>query len=198
MKQAQLILFDIGGVLVDCNDSFKTAASDLNIPIELIDEAFDKYEAEITLGEISPQELYQYILKKNKISKDSNYNFTENWVKDYKVIPDSYDLLIDLSSHYKLGLLSNTYKGIVGESIISNKMPDILYAYKFLSCDLAMQKPNQDIYDYVENETGYKGSEILFIDDRIDFLEIPKRIGWQTVLYNSSSVKLLRSKLLNN
>ena len=50
----KLILFDIGGVLIDCNNAFKQASIDLNIPHKIIDATFDVYDREITLGEITP------------------------------------------------------------------------------------------------------------------------------------------------
>lgn len=179
-NQVKLILFDIGGVLVDCGNSFQTVSKEQNFPIEYIDKTFDKYDREITTGKITPQELYLKCLKENNISADENYDFIDSWLKDYISIKPSFDLLTSLKPDYKVGFFSNQYKEMIPEMIIRGLLPNINYDYIFLSCDLGMQKPESNIYNYIVKATKLAANEILFIDDRDDYLETAVKSGWNT------------------
>lgn len=42
---------------------------------------------------------------------------------------------------------------------------------------------------YEKTVAGVSGKEILFIDDKVDFLEPARRLGWQTVLFEENNPK---------
>lgn len=181
----KLILFDFGGVLVDYSKSFQTASREQNIPMEYLDKAFDDNEEDITLGRISPQDIYILALKENSIKADKNYNFLESWVKDYEIIEPIANILPTLSKKYSVGILSNIYKGIIPKSIELKKLPNIKYDYIFESCEVGYKKPDVEIYKYVEDVTGFEGEDILFVDDRTDFINPAKKLNWNTFLFNN-------------
>jgi len=186
MIKPKLILFDIGGVLIDYSRSFQTASKEQNIPIEDIDKVFDthRYEKKITLGEVTPQEFYLKVREECNPKIDKEYDFVDSWIRDYRSIKPTYDFIIDIKDDFSIGLLSNIYKGIVSGIINNNLIPNIDYSFKFLSCDINKKKPEEDIYNYVEESTGLKGKDILFIDDREDYLTVPKQMKWTTFLFN--------------
>ncbi len=180
-----LILFDIGGVLIEYGDVFKTASQELDIPHNLLDSTFDKYDAEITTGLITPQKLYLNCLRNNEITADKNYNFMLSWIKDYSSIRPAHDLLTKLTEKYKVGLFSNIYKGMVPELIKQDLLPNINYSYQFISCDMGLQKPDEKAYQYIVNQIKIKGhlNEIMFVDDKQENLDVANRFGWQTFLF---------------
>lgn len=53
--------------------------------------------------------------------------------------------------------------------------------FLFQSCDIGMKKPYREIYEYVEENTGYSKGEILFFDDLQENLVQPNKMGWKTV-----------------
>ncbi len=187
MKNIKLILFDFGGVLVDYSKSFQTASKEQGIPIEYLDNAFDNNEEDITKGIIEPQDIFNMAVKESGVGADIKYDFVNSWVRDYKVIQPTWDLLAELSKTYQVGILSNVYKGMIVESIKLGRLPDINYSYIFESCEIGNRKPEKEIYEYVEKETGFSSKEILFIDDRQDFIEGAQRIGWITYLFDSTN-----------
>ncbi len=191
----KLILFDLGGVLVDCDNSFATAAKELELSIDMIDSVFDKYEAEITLGKITPQQLYDRVLTEQKISANRDYDFLESWVNDYKTIKATFDLLPCIAAQYQVALLSNTYRGVVELVKARRLIPQIKFEFSFLSCELGMQKPDLSIYEFVEKSTGLNGAELLFIDDRVDFLIVPQKMGWGTIQFKRSDINNSIEKL---
>lgn len=202
MNKPQLILFDIGGVLIEYGNVFKTASQELNIPHNLLDSTFDKYDAEITTGLITPQELYLNCLKNNEITADIDYNFMISWIKDYSSIRPTHDLLTKLSAKYKVGLFSNIYKGMVPELIKQDLLPNIYYTYQFISCDMGLQKPDEKAYQHIVNQIKEQESEILFVDDKQENLDVANIFGWQTFLFlrdkPEESVNNLRKLLLND
>jgi FMN phosphatase YigB (HAD superfamily) len=185
MSKPKLILFDFGGVLVDYSKSFETASREQNLPIEYIDSTFDNNNDPITKGEITPQDIYRLAVRESGIEADLNYDFVDSWARDYDVIEASYNFLIDLSIKYPIGILSNTYKGLLDKSIALNKIPNVEYNYIFESCNIGYKKPEIEIYKYVEEKTGLKSSNILFIDDREDFISGANNLGWETFLFDS-------------
>ncbi len=202
MTNPKLILFDIGGVLIEYGNVFKTAATELNIPHNLIDSTFDLYDKEITTGKITPQDLYRNCLRNNKIKADANYDFMLSWIKDYSSIRPTHDLLIELSTQYQVGLFSNIYKGMVPELIKQDLVPDVDYKYQFISCDMGLQKPDEETYKYVNHVVDVSPHKILFIDDVDENLQVARKFDWQTYLFSRKnpreSVYNLRLELNNH
>lgn len=186
MIKPKLILFDIGGVLIDCNNAFKQASLDLNIPHKVIDSTFDVYDREITLGEITPQELYLNCLKDNNLTADTSYNFMLSWISDYIVNKSTHDLVKELATEYQVGLFSNIYKGMVPELIKQGYLPSVTYSYQFLSCDMGLQKPDEEAYRAVMKKVNTPANQILFVDDKQENLATARLLGWQTFWFLST------------
>lgn len=186
-EDIKLVLFDIGGVFIEYGDVFRTASREQDIPHELLDATFDKYDREITMGKITPQDLYESCLRENNLQADQNYDFMPNWVRDYTKIVPTYNLAKDLSLKYQIGLFSNIYKGIVPELIRQGFIPNIKFSYLFISCDIGMQKPDRDIYEFVLQKTGLLPKEILFVDDKEENLEPAYHMGWNTYHFDRQS-----------
>jgi len=191
-NQIKLILFDIGGVLIDYSNVFRTVSIEQKFPHEFIDKTFDKYDKEITIGKITPQELYVKRLNENVLVANRNYDFMDSWLRDYVVIKPTFDLIKLLQQErkeYKIGLFSNIHKGMVPEMMKRQLIPNINYNYTFLSCDIGMQKPDKQIYDYVLSITGFEPNQILFIDDKDDNLETAINTCFNTFKFSRQDPK---------
>ena len=199
-KNIKLVLFDIGGVLIDYERAFRTASIEQDIPYELIGDSFNKYDKEITSGEISPQELYLKCLEENNLHADKNYDFTDSWIRDYSSIKPMYNLNHKLKSANQLGLFSNIYKNMIPVLKKKKLIPDIVYDYLFISCDTGLQKPDLEAYEQVMETTKLRPEEILFIDDRDDNLAVATFLKWNILKFSktnpASSVKKLIKMLL--
>ncbi len=177
----KLVLFDIGGVLIEYEKVFTTVGQEQHFSNNLIGDTFDKYHREISIGEITPRELYLKCIRENNLKADKDYDFIQSWINDYLTIKPTYDFLIEISAKYNIGLLSNIYKGMVELMIEQEIIPNIDYKYKFLSCDLGMQKPDEVIYQYILDFTQLKPNQILFIDDKNKFIKPAKKKGWEYI-----------------
>lgn len=54
-----------------------------------------------------------------------------------------------------------------------------------LSCDHNAMKPDPKIYEAVEQQTGKSGSQLLYIDDRLENITAGAKRGWQAILHES-------------
>jgi len=97
----------------------------------------------------------------------------------------------------QVGLLTNIYPGVFDLAIAQEKIPTVSYATVIQSCKCGYVKPQLEIYQGAERMSGVDGNEILFIDDKEEFLEPVGRLGWQTVLFDEKhpekSIKTIES-----
>lgn len=157
------------------------------MPVHLTDLTFDKYDKEVTNGLITPQELYLKLIEEYAPDADPSYDFLSSWLSDYRSITQTYNIVEKLSNDCDVGLFSNIYKGMVPEMVKRGLIPQIQYAYQFLSCDIGMQKPDIQFYSYVTRITGLNGPQILFIDDKKENLVPAEEYNWRTFNFNYSN-----------
>jgi len=76
----------------------------------------------------------------------------------------------------------------------NNLIPDIDY----ITIDSSIEKcrkPERKIYEIAQDKSGFRGDEILFIDNKKENLEIPKEMGWQTFWFDSSNYERSNKEL---
>ena len=131
---------------------------------------------------------------------DTSYNFMLSWISDYIVNKSTHDLAKELAKEYQVGLFSNIYKGMVSELIKQGFLPNVTYSYQFLSCDMGLQKPDEDAYRAVMNKVSVPANQILFVDDKQENLDVACSLGWQAYWFLSTdpdnSTSGLRKMLL--
>ncbi len=137
------------------------------------------------------EELYQ-ILKSNSDKNFSFESFSKAWTARLQVIPDTkWQLLELLSQKYRLYLLSNSneihVKWIKNYIFETKGAPlfNTIFEKQYFSHELKMAKPNRDIYDFVLSDTNIKVNETMFIDDAINNLNYPSKIGITTIHYKN-------------
>ncbi len=202
MAKIKFIYFDIGNILVDWTNAFKTVSKKFHIPFSKIAiNEWNKYDDEITRGKITPQEFWNKVRQDLKVKDGGDLDFLENWIGDYKPIKETHKLLKTLEKNYKVGLITNLYIGMFQKLLEKKLIPKAKYSAIVISCETGFRKPEKEIYNIATEKSGVKPEEILLIDDRKDFVEGAKKMGWQTFLFNTKnlkiSVKKLSSKLLD-
>src|ERR1700722_14333301 len=63
-----------------------------------------------------------------------------------------------------------------------------------LSYEHGAMKPQAKLYEVVERETGRRGSQILYIDDRAENIEAGAARGWQVILQETPEKTLAAFK----
>jgi len=86
------------------------------------------------------------------------------------------------------------YNGLLDLIKNKNLIPNIDWTIIDSSVEKC-RKPDKKIYEIAEEKCGFRGEDILFIDNKIENLEIPKKMGWKTYWYDSSDYKKSNLKL---
>ena len=197
MKDIKVLLFDLGGVIIDIDPSItinalKSMSKKSSEDFNALDYKYYKEESsllnfffEYEKGNINDEKFRNGIrkfanldLSNDKIDRIWNYVIV-------KINRDLLDVVLSLKNRYKIMILSNTnfihkvyYDKLVVD--IYGKTLKQLFDKVFYSFEIRSRKPELEIYQKVIDESSYSGKEILFFDDMKENLEIPKVIGMKT------------------
>jgi putative hydrolase of the HAD superfamily len=191
IQNINTILFDFGGVLVDldkeaCLEAFK------KLGVRNLNEYISNYAQsglflQLEKGLISPEYFHE------QVRKMSDRNISDEEIDDawnqflITIPPYKLDFLLELRKKYRVLLLSNTnaihfnQKGkseFEKQGLSLNNYFDKCY----LSFQLGMAKPDEDIFKHVLENEQAKAHEILFLDDGEQNIETAKKIGFTTYL----------------
>lgn len=187
MNNIKYIFFDIGGVIVNIQKVINDLAALTGKTPAEFDEMFEIINRQASRGLIDSTQLwkeYESTLFKKKTKYSSYIDFCENRVFS---IPETYNVIHELSKSFPIGIISNIEIGIYELLIEKNLIPDIVFSSIIKSCDIGYSKPEKEIYDFAEGKASVSSEEILFIDDRAENLIIPQQKGWKTVLFDSEN-----------
>lgn len=110
-----------------------------------------------------------------EIAYDRTYNM-DNYVF-YEGVPE---VLQELSQHYKIGIISDTWPSadaVLRKACVYNCIDSFTY-----SCYLGVTKPDVKMYENAIENIGLRGHETLFVDDSVRNLEAAARLGIRPVL----------------
>ena len=180
----EVILFDLGGVLVELGESpFDRDWIDPdhhdaidNWHQSAANVAFDK-------GLISAQQFAQAF--KNDLHLNASPEQILDHFRDWPIGP--YDgvreLLQSLRKRYRLAILTNTnalhWPRIVGEFDLQKEVEHI-----FASHQLGMVKPAVDIYHLVLKQLAVVPQQVLFLDDNRNNIDSAQQLGMQALQVN--------------
>ena len=173
----EVILFDLGGVLVELGDD--------PIPFDWLpgDNRFDLsdwFSSETALlfekGLISPQRFAETLKNDLKIeaSPESIIQHFTSW--PIGLFPGVHELLRSIENRYRLVVLSNTnelhWPRITSEFGIVDYFERI-----FASHQLQKAKPDFEIFEHVVSELKVEPNKILFLDDNHNNVMVSKKLG---------------------
>lgn len=200
-NKISFIYFDCGGVLFSYNRYFEDVANTFNVSRDDVVQVFTKNAKSITKGHMHPDDLWEIIRKELHIANGEEFDFLSSWISGYDPIPQVHDLVKDLHKQYSIGLLTNIYKGMLSIDMLYARgiIPNICYSSVVASCDVGYMKPEKEIYKIAEKKARKKPYEILYVDDKEEFLNSARKRGWNCMLFDSKnykgSIKKIRSML---
>ena len=174
-----VILFDLGGVIINWNDDwlYDEITSQLKQPFEKIKSKYNANLCSLFESKINESEFWDLVLEKNNIIDKKIISKTFS-----KMSSINYDLLNFAKSlkndGHTIGILSNLTPET---SMCIDKNQLKYFDYHFYSNILKMSKPNPEIYQYVCEKLPSKN--ILFIDDKQENLDAAKLFNIDTILF---------------
>ena len=187
------VIFDLGNVIFkfDLSKFIKAFAEktpdagykDINRIILEYSDLAAAYE----LGNISTRDFYKALAIETHYA-GSYDEFCFIWNDIFAPPEDEMiKLLKDVSSKYELGLLSNTNEQHY--NFVKTKYPEIfaLFNKTYLSYEMRMRKPDDEIFREVIKRCALKPSEIFFTDDLIQNAAAAEKNGITARLFTDVS-----------
>ncbi len=191
MQKIKNIIFDLGGVIINIDyqltvDAFrKLGIKNINEVFSQIKqtELFDLFET----GKISSHEFRTTLLKytSNTITTSEINNAWNAMLLD--VPKERIKLLAELNKYYNIVVLSNTNEIHIHEfaNILQQNhgFRDLSHLFKkvYYSYEIGYRKPNEDVFHFVLNDSGFIAHETLFIDDSLQHIQGANKIGIHTL-----------------
>ncbi|MBU1037310.1 HAD hydrolase-like protein [Patescibacteria group bacterium] len=160
----------------------------LNIDEKIIRSEFKKLIQPFARTKLTPEDFLKTFL--NSLDKTKN---PDDFYYLFKTIPkinyELLDFILSLKSHYQIYLLSNNFGSIFPnyeKEIDFRKYFDKL----FLSHKLKLSKTQNKIWEKVLSKIDFKPTELAFVDNKKKYLEYPKTLGINTILFlNNEQIK---------
>jgi len=197
-RKYNTIIFDFGGVIINIDyeltrKAFKTLDinnREVNFSQNEQSDLFDKFEK----GQISPK-MFRQGIKKHLNIDISDREIDMAWNKMLLDIPpERIDWILKLKEKYQCVLLSNTnaiHYDAFREEFEANygyeKFSDLFHKTYF-SHEIALRKPDANIYNYVLNDLNLKPSEVLFLDDTEKNINAAQKLGWNCILWKNKEL----------
>jgi len=199
LKQPKYILFDVGNVLVyKVTHEDENVAKILNLTREkyrsvldrLIEDQSDSEKREFKgMNTVGKEKEYLDNLHE-KICNYLNIDFDKDFIDkmtdyrmkgDFALKEDTAEALELLSKKYVLGIFSNALPSRRTHELRINNI-DRYFKHIFISKEIGVEKPDLNSYEYVLSQIGFKTEEIMFVDDKLDYLEGAKAAGIENLV----------------
>ena len=186
----QIILFDIGGVFFRWKDRwlFNNIAKRFGLSELLLTNECKKELPNLRLGKISEQEMWQTIGRQINSKELSNVkcSLIHDFFKAKISIDDSIFAVIKQlqKKNVQMGILSNTTS--VMHSVVKELIDVSCFDFQFLSYEIHMEKPDDEIFEHVTEKIPCPKKEILFIDDRLSNVNAAKNFGIKAIHFTDT------------
>lgn len=193
MSKLSFVYFDVGGVAIqDYSDSNKwdVMMHDMGLDKfdrEQVDLIYDSHDDEICLGKMHVDALIPFYVAQFGINLPPNFSMQEYFIDHFNRNKGLWPIINTLKHTCQVGLLTDIYPGMLDGIMTKQLLPPAQWDVIVDSSVESVRKPMPEIYDLAQSRTGVPAEEILFIDNREKNLVIPRKLGWQTFLYDSSN-----------
>ena len=190
-----VILFDLGGVIINWNDDwlYDEITSQLKQPFEKIKSKYNANLCSLFESKINESEFWDLVLGSDNIIDDKIISKT--FLKKSSINYDFLNFAKSLKTNgQSIGILSNLTPE-TSTCIQKNLLED--FDYHFYSNSIKLSKPNPEIYQYVCEQIN--SQKILFIDDKQENLDAAKVFGMETLLFTSKDFTngIIKEKINN-
>jgi glucose-1-phosphatase len=178
------VIFDMGGVILRTEDlSSRTALAKkfglTRRELEaIIFQSPESIQAE--MGEFTRKEHWLNMARLLKFPPEELEEFQRAYWEGDREDEELVAYIRSLRGKYKIGMLSNAWKGALDQVARDHHFISAFDAVIF-SADVHLRKPDPRIYHLMIARLGVKANEAVFVDDFKDNIEGAKAVGLRTV-----------------
>lgn len=204
-----LVVFDIGGVLVEAAQTWVEAAQ--RVGFSFSPSWLQQFEARLQtlprrgVGAIDSERYFMLFAEASDglfTPDDARRISDASLIAEYPGIRRVFDALD--AAGVPTAVLSNTndaaWRRLFPVLPTEPEFPNLArIPFRFASHLMGAQKPDPRAFREVERGTGYSGDAILFFDDRTENVDAARRFGWSAELIDPAGdtteqiIRLLRS-----
>lgn len=187
------VIWDLGGVLVRTVDRTPRTelAHQLGMTYSELDAAvFNSPSAkQATLGLISADQHWIQVCQKLNWPVENLSEFHKLFWGGDRLDEDLVAYIRRLKPALKTGLLSNNWSNL--RHLVETRW-QIGDAFDCLviSAELGLIKPEPPIYQFTLDQLGVRPDQAVFVDDFIENIEAARKLGWQTVHFQTPTQAL--------
>ncbi|NOT60391.1 MAG: HAD family phosphatase [Acidobacteria bacterium] len=197
MEKPQLIVFDLGGVLIDWNPRYLYRRL---IPDEA---AMERFLTKVCTPDWNAQQDGTRTFADGTALLVAQYPEHRTLIEAYftgwpemvsGAVEGTVNILREvIAARHRVCALSNwsaeTYPH-------AEKRFDFLHWFEFVAVSgrLGFMKPDREIFDYVTEKSGVAAQQCLFIDDSLSNVRAAQALGWQAIHFTSPEA--LRAELI--
>lgn len=185
------IIFDWGGVCCREGEPFAslTLQKLLHLTPDEITEKVRSIHRDYYVGKHDRDSFWRAIINHFGLVENDEINpavLSDAYLNSYEVYPDVLDLILQLQSKYKIGLLSDLTPEMKEQIRAKHNLGKIFQAEVY-SCDQDVQakKPDLKMYQTILDKVGFLPEECLFIDNSSGNIEAAADIGMKTLFFKN-------------
>lgn len=182
------VVFDWGGVLIKnpCDTMFQYCADVLQVPIHEFQQICEGFVSDFQKGLISEEQLWEAVCselgcKKSALSSLWEAAFTASYVENTEMFLLASHLKKD---GYRIGLLSNME---VPAMRFFHTQHYTIFDITVFSCLEGTWKPEERIYRILLQRLGVQPEEVVFIDDKQEYITAAQKVGLNAILFKKYS-----------
>jgi len=179
------VVFDLGKVLVhfDWSIAARKMSPRCNLSPEQLLRVFDysPLVVDFELGRITDEQFYNEAVKLTGFQGDFE-EFADLFGNIFSEMPEMIGLHAELRRRGVPTFIFSNTNGLAVR-VIRAGFPFFAHFNGYvLSYEHGAMKPHAPLYEVVERMTGHSGSNLLYIDDRLENVEVGRARGWQVIL----------------
>ena len=151
-------------------------------------EVFKQFSQNIYTGKMNLEEFTEIVKSKFDIDVPSEYSMLDDFANRFEANPSLTPIITKLSKRYKLGLLTTQYLGMLDKIKERGIFPEVKWDVIVDSSIVGFCKPQDEIFKLAEEKSSVAPKNILFIENSEKHIQVAKKRGWQTLLYNPANV----------
>lgn len=186
----KFVYIDVGGVaLLDFSgtkkwDSLKKEMGVNEKNNDLWEKIWDQHEDEICVSR-DVDTLIPIFNENARLHLPDNYSMLEGFISRFDINPSIWPVIKAAKKKYRIGLLTNMYPRML-QVIFDRKLIPPRQEWDAIidSSIVKHQKPEREIYEIAERESGVGKDEILFVENSLMHVQAAKEFGWQVFHYD--------------
>jgi len=187
MNTFKAIIVDMGGVILLTKDYSprRDLAEKLGVSLHDLEDLFFNSQSAIEseLGSFTKHEHWRIVLNHLGVDKSADIEDIDKafWGGDY-LNQDLIDFVDRLHEKYKLGMISNAFKGVRDymeqKYQFLNSFDEVVFSY-----EVGLRKPDVAIYHYMCEKLEVLPQEAIFVDDLLLNVQGAQKAGLKAIQF---------------